>query len=98
MLAHDDKNVRRAIEECEYNDARDPIISFKCDDVKWYTSYPDVQAHTFIYQNAHELKMGSYRFMSVGEDGQEDFDEETLHDGHDLYDYVYAVHTLNTNF
>lgn len=98
MLAHENPDVRRAIEECEYNDARDPIITFKETDVKWYPSYPDVIAHSFIYQNAFELEMGSYRYMSIGEDGQEDSDTETLHDGHDLYEYVNTRHELVTNF
>lgn len=98
MLAHDNPHIRDAIEECEYNNARDPIITFRQDDVKWYSSYPDVQAHTFIFRNAHELEMGSYRFIAVGEDGQEDCETEQVHDGHHLYDYLYAVHSLHTEF
>lgn len=98
MLAHSNPDVRDAIQECDYDNERDPIITFRQDDVKWYESYEDVQAHTFIYQNARELEMGSYRFLAVGEDGKEDFEEDTLHDGHDLYNYIYAEHHLRTNF
>lgn len=98
MLAHSNPDVRDAILECDYDNERDPIITFHADGVKWYDSYEDVQAHRFIYTNAHELEMGSYRFLAVGEDGQEDFEEDTLHDGHDLYNYIYAEHHLRTNF
>jgi hypothetical protein len=98
MLAHDDPNVRKAIEECEYDDARDPIITFKETDVKWYPSYPDVQAHKFIYTNAYELEMGSYRIVMLGEDGADDCETECLHDGHDLYDYISTRHELVTSF
>lgn len=98
MLAHADSDVRKAIEECDYDDERDPIITFKADDVKWYDSYPDVIAHTFIYTNALNLEMGSYRFIALGEDGKEDYNEETLHDGHDLYEYISARHYLETSF
>lgn len=98
MLAHDNPEVRKAIEECDYDDEHDPVITFRQDDVKWYESYPDVQAHTFVYQNARELDMGSYRFVALGEDGQEDFHEDTLHDGHYLGDYIYSVHSLHTEF
>ena len=98
MLANSDPEVRKAIEECEYDHGRDPIITFKAEGIKWYPSYPDVQAHTFIYENAHELEMGSYRFLSIGEDGAEDCETETLHDGHDLYDYIGARHELVTSF
>lgn len=98
MLAHDDPEVRKAIEECEYDEERDPIITFKADDVKWFDSYPDVIAHKFIYTNALNLEMGSYRFVGVGEDGVEMEDHETLHDGHDLYEYISTRHILETNF
>lgn len=98
MLAHDDPEVRKAIEECEYDDARDPIITFRTNDVKWYESFPEVQAHTFIYENAHELEMGSYRFIALGEDGQEDCQTECIHDGHDLYEYIGTRHELVTSF
>ena len=98
MLAHDDPKVREAIEECDYDDPRDPIITFKETDVKWYPSYPEVIAHSFIYENAHALEMGSYRFMSVGEDGAEHCETEELHDGHELYDYIGTRHELVTSF
>ncbi len=98
MLAHDKPEVRKAIEECDYEYEDDPIITFKQDDVKWYPAYPDVQAHTFIYTNAHELNMGSYRFIALGEDGVETFEEELDNHSHYLSDYIYAEHHLRTNF
>ncbi len=98
MLAHDDPEVRKAIEECEYDDERDPIITFKETDIKGYPSYPDVMAHKFIYENAYALEMGSYRIVTLGEDGAEDFDSEELHDGHDLYEYITTRHELVTSF
>lgn len=98
MLASDKPYVKEAIEECDYDDEHDPVITFRADDVKWYSTFEQVQAHTFIYENARELDMGSYRFVAVGEDGQEDFHEDTLHDGHYLGEYIYSVHTLHTEF
>ena len=98
MLANDNPEVRKAIEECDYDNARDPIITFKDTDIKWYPSNSSVSAHTFIYTNAHELEMGSYRFVSLGEDGAEECETENLHDGHDLYDYIGARHELVTSF
>lgn len=98
MLGNDNKHVREAIEECNYNNERDPVITCRIEDVKWYDTYGEVEAHTFIYRNAHELGMGSYRFLAVGEDGAENFEQELIHDGHDLYEYIYAVHSLHTEF
>jgi hypothetical protein len=55
MLAHDNSEVRKAIEECDYDNPRDPIITFRAEDVKWYPDYGDVKSHTFIYRNARLL-------------------------------------------
>ena len=99
MLAHDKPEVRKAIEECDYEYEQDPIITFQADDVKWYYSYEEVKAHKFIYTNAFELQMGSYRFIALGEDGQETFEEEELDNHwHDLSDYIYTEHHLRINF
>ena len=95
-LAKNDPLVTTAIEECGYDNKEDPIITFKATDVKWYQDFPDVKAHQFIYQQARELDMGGYRFVGVGEDGAEDYDEEDM--DFDLSDYIYAVHQLNTSF
>jgi hypothetical protein len=98
MLGNDNPHVRAAIEECNYNYERDPIITFKDTDTKWYDSYPDVIAHKFIYENAHLLGMGSFRIVTIGEDGAEFVDGDTIHDGHELYDYINTRHILETNF
>ena len=95
-LAKNDEHITKAIEECGYDNQKDPIITFKETDLKWYSDYPAVKAHTFIYQQARELDMGGYRFVAVGEDGQEDYDEEDM--DFDLSDYICAVHRLETSF
>jgi hypothetical protein len=41
-------------------------------------------------------KGGRYRFIAVGEDGQEEFDEND--DEGDLYDYITTVHAVQTSF
>ena len=43
-----------------------------------------------------ETKGGRYRFLAVGEDGQEDFDEHD--DVGDLYEYITTVHEIQTSF
>jgi hypothetical protein len=44
----------------------------------------------------YKEKGGKYRFISVGEDGAEDFNEDD-EDG-DLYDYITTRHEINTAF
>jgi hypothetical protein len=95
-LAKNDEWITRAIEDCNYNHTHDPIITFRVEDVKWYSDFPDVKAHRFIYEQARELDMGGYRFVAIGEDGQEDYDEEDM--DFDLSDYIRAVHQLETSF
>jgi len=95
-LAKNDEWITKAMEDCVYDNEKDPIITFKATDVKLYHDFPAVTAHRFIYQQARELDMGGYRFVAIGEDGQEDYDEEDM--DFDLSDYIYAVHKLETSF
>ena len=99
MLAKNDKWITQALDECEYRYADDPIITFEAEDVKWYDSFDDVKSHRALMHSAIEIykeKGGRYRFISVGEDGAEDFDEDD--DDGDLYDYITTVHAVNTMF
>jgi hypothetical protein len=95
VLAKGDE-CAKAMEECAYSYKRDPIITFHAEDVKWYDSYADVQAHTENYQEAYKVVGAAYRFLAIGEDGAETFDQE---DGaYDLDDYIRAVHYLEVDF
>jgi hypothetical protein len=96
MMAKNDANITQAIEETEHEWTDDPIITFKQDDVKWYESFPDVQAHHTLMDEAAELYEAVYRFIALGEDGQEDY--RSVDDNGDLYDYVVTEHKLHTSF
>ena len=100
MLAKNDKWITQALDECEYRYTDDPIITFKETDLKWYDSFEDVQAHQKLMKYAVEIygeeKGGRYRFISVGEDGAEQFDEDD--NENDLYDYITTVHAIETSF
>jgi hypothetical protein len=99
MLAKNNPVLTQAIDECEYGYKDDPIITFEADDVKWYSDFEDVKAHHTLMDEAVEIykhKGGRYRFVSVGEDGAEDFQE--LDDEGDLYDYVTTIHQVQTSF
>jgi hypothetical protein len=94
-LAKNDNLAAQVVDEVWHDHDRDPIITFKADDVKWYEAYPEVQAHTEFYHQACELFDASYRFVAIGEDGQETYDG---YNDNDLYDYIYAEHRLHTSF
>lgn len=95
QLAKNEEVMKEAIFECEYDYKSEPLLTFEAEDVKWYDSYSDVQAHTSIYKDAHTLFGASYRFGSIGEDGAEQVEEE----GDEyMYEYVYPVHKLHTDF
>ena len=100
MLAKNEPHTTEAINECEYGYTDDPIITFNAEDVKWYSSYDDVKAHHAMMREAVEIyggeKGGRFRFISVGEDGAEEFEEDD-NDG-DLWDYITTVHELRTSF
>jgi len=99
MLAKNEPPITQAINECEHGYKDDPIITFKQESVKWYRDFEDVKAHHALMRDAVEIygkKGGKYRFISVGEDGAEECDEDD--DDGDLWDYVTTRHEINTSF
>lgn len=100
MLAKNDAWITKALDECEYRYEDDPVITFSEQSIKWYDTYDEVIAHRTLMKEAVEIygeeKGGRYRFVSVGEDGAEDFDEDD-NEG-DLYDYITTVHEVRTDF
>jgi hypothetical protein len=99
MMHKNDKHITQALEEVsDYRDGfKDVYIVFKIDDVKWYDSYPDVASHHKLMDAAEELFEASYRFLAIGEDGQEDYKAGGPNED-DLYDMIQAVHQLHTTF
>jgi hypothetical protein len=99
MLAKNDKWITQALDECEHRYDDDPVITFEMNSIKWYDTFDEVIAHRKLLTEAVEIykeKGGRYRFISVGEDGQEEFDEDD--DEGDLYDYITTVHAVQTSF
>ena len=99
MLAKNEPQITQAINECEYGYIEDPIITFEQQSVKWYDSFEDVQAHQQLMKDAVDIykhKGGRFRFISVGEDGTEAFDEDD--DDGDLWEYITTTHAVNTMF
>jgi len=99
MLAKNDKWITQALDECEYGYDEDPIITFETQSVKWYDSFDDVKAHHQLMRDAvaiYKEKGGRYRFISVGEDGEESCDENDSEG--DLYEYITTVHEVRTDF
>jgi hypothetical protein len=99
MLAKNEPQTTQALSECEYGYTDDPIITFQETDLKWYGDFEDVKAHHALMREAVEIygeKGGRFRFVSVGEDGAEEFDEDD--DDGDLYDYITTRHEINTAF
>ena len=97
MLSKNDPNIYQAVNETKHDYKEEPLITFEVDDVKWYPDFPDVQAHEQLYKDAHQYFEADYRFLAIGEDGAETFDEID-NNGFGLFDYIYAVHRLATNF
>ena len=99
MLAKNDKWITQALDECEYGYDEDPIITFETQSVKWYDSFDDVKAHHQLMRDAvaiYKEKGGRYRYISVGEDGEESCDENDSEG--DLYEYITTVHEVRTDF
>ena len=94
-----------ALKECQIEVSEGAFscyrINFYQDDVKWYDSYPEVEAHTWLYQYAVERFEGkcAYRFLRIGEE-QADIEDEHSDpsDKFDLYQDFYSRSTMEIPF
>ena len=77
-------------------------VNFYAQDVKWYTSYVDVAAHTWLYEFAVERFPDdcAYHYIRIGEESGDIEDEELGSD--DWIDFVrdsfYPVTTIELPF
>jgi hypothetical protein len=87
----------KALRECQIelpdNGSEECFINFYQRDVKWYDSFPDVQAHTWLYKFAKKRFPDnvSYKFLRVGEetgDIEDDCNDEVFDLQDDFYTYT----------
>jgi hypothetical protein len=76
----------------------DPIMTFEYSDVKWYETFDDVECHYDLCRYAEETFEAEWAVVAVGEDGQESNWTSENYSGDLIGEYIYTVHTLNTNF
>ena len=94
-----------ALKECQIEVSEGAFscyrINFYADSVKWYDSYPDVEAHTWLYQYAVDRfeDKCAYRFLRVGEE-QNDIEDEHSDpsDRFDLYQDFYTHTSIEVPF
>ena len=98
MQAKNDKHITEALNEVEHDDSTDPIITFSCQSVKWYDSYPDVISHHALMEAAVKLYDAGYRFVRVGEDANDVEIDNCDEQGYELWEYVEPVTHIRTNF
>jgi hypothetical protein len=86
-----------ALKECQIvvqdNGRKECFINFYADDVKWYDSYAEVEAHTWLYQYAVERfeDKCAYKFLRIGEEqGDIEDDHSDPSDKFDLYQDFYT--------
>ena len=75
------EDTRQALNECELSNDDQPALLFKAEDVKWYDSYEEVQAHNKLLDSVDEAfsDRAGYHFLRIGED---DDDNEQKDGGH----------------
>lgn len=103
ILAKNDPLLTKALGQCYVPNSveriDDPVIFFSVVDWKWYSSYPEVKAHTTIYEWAKELYPDDcdYRFIRVGEESG-DVEEESSGGGFDDFEDVYPVTVIESRY
>ena len=95
----------QALRECQMDISEGAFscyrINFWADDVKWYDSYPEVEAHTWLYHYAVERfeDKCAYRFLRVGEEQADiEDDHSDQSDKFDLYQDFYTRTTIEAPF
>ena len=75
------EDTREALNECELSNDDQPALLFKAEDVKWYDSFEEVQAHNKLLDSVDEAfsDRAGYHFLRIGED---DDDNEQKDGGH----------------
>lgn len=103
ILAKNDTNLTKALGQCYVPTSNeqldDPVIFFSVVDWKWYSDYPEVKAHTMIYEWAKELypEECDYRFLRIGEES-DDIEEESSGGSLDEYEDLYPVTTIESRY
>ena len=103
ILAKNDPHLTKALGQCyvptSIEQIDDPIIYFNVVDWKWYSEYPEVKAHTMIYEWAKELYPDDcdYRFLRVGEES-DDIDEDSSGGNFDDFEDLYPVTVIESRY
>jgi hypothetical protein len=103
VLAKNDPDLTKALGQCYVPSPNeqldDPVIYFNVVDWKWYSEYPEVKAHTTLYEWAHELYPDAcdYRFVRVGEN-PDDIEEESTHGEFDECEDLYPATFIESRY
>ena len=100
MRAKNDEYINTALKEVKTLD-RERAITFHEDQIKWYDSYAEVQAHEQLMINARELFDAATRFIRIGE--ETDDTEDLVHDDPDwskgeVYDLMDIHRSIDIQF
>ena len=93
-----------ALNECEapdpFSEESEARLNFYADYVKWYDDFPDVKAHTKLYEWALELYPDDvgYRFIRVGEESGDIQDEDAGSNDLIPYDDFHPTQSMNVPF
>lgn len=102
VLAKKDEHLTKALDECHIPKT-DPTIFFHTTDYKWYESYPEVRAHTSLYQEARGMfgDAVDYKFVRVGEEDDDIEADSTYGDlleNVEIYPRTTIETPYNTNY
>ena len=97
-----DKYLTEALNECHIPKT-EPTIFFHDTHYKWYDEYPEVEAHTSLYQDARGMfgDAVDYKFVRVGEeegDIEVDSTNGDLLEGVEIYPRTTIETPYNTNY
>jgi hypothetical protein len=98
LFANSDSEGKQQMAKAVQHEYAEPFITYEHTDIKWYEGYDFVQAAEEMMSQAVELFNACWRFVSVGEDNNDNEEKEDGENADELWDYINLVRTVETSF
>lgn len=98
LFANSDSEGKREIAQAVLHEYAEPFITYEHPDIKWYEGYGFVDAANEMMSQAVELFNACWRFVSVGEDNNDNEERDDGENADELWDYINLVRSVETDF
>jgi hypothetical protein len=98
LFANSDDEGKQEIAKAVEHRYAEPFITYEHPDIKWYEGYSFVDAAEKMMSDAVEMFNACWRFVSIGEDIDDNCEKEDGENADALWDFINLVRTVETSF